>query len=236
MDQDRHNPSHITSFHDNKMPNADIVDLGKKRKLQAELLGLPIPKHKSRDRSYGSLLVSLLDEIPEVDTCIIEGKSDTASLDDSDLQSARDSNSFAEDSDSSMCASGGSKLESDCVKTWTCSQPSTSVNWGSRSFLNGSSLDRLAGMEKEGVREELILLCGKHNHPQNDVKLPVSHDLEELLDFGIHDPKYMNYGIDQCTDKELNSLPYSHEESRSSTRKPTIDQEFEEYFSTLMLQ
>ncbi|GMY14508.1 protein FAR-RED ELONGATED HYPOCOTYL 1 isoform X1 [Fagus crenata] len=243
MNENNHNTSEFDSFLVNKALKNGIVDLNKKRKLHAEQLGLPTPKHKCWDRSFASEAVTVFDKSPEAEsfcTHIINGKTEGATMvdDESEPESAKGSNSFGGDSDSAMSTYDEAKLQPEYTKPYLFNMPSTSSDYTHYSL--GSSKDTLAS------------LSGGHPPTHRD-GLQASE--EEHREFGNHvDYNCLEYGesIEQCTDKELEDILYSNgvnpntyvlssgrwevnQDAQSGTRKPTIDQEFEQYFSMLML-
>ncbi|XP_047316468.1 protein FAR-RED-ELONGATED HYPOCOTYL 1-LIKE-like isoform X2 [Impatiens glandulifera] len=175
-----------------------IMELNKKRKLQAEQLDLPLPKHKFGDRNFNY-------DYP-------------ANNDDDELESVIDSNSFVDDCDSSMSNSAESKMDSGNAKT--C--PSYSLDGGSSSSSS-------------------III-----DPQNNSKLKLvqSYQDDDLYEFG----NLMEYGcleqlgmeVDNDNRYVLSSGRWTTDQGNAVTErkredKLTIDKEFEQYFSMLML-
>ncbi|KAA8518919.1 hypothetical protein F0562_016307 [Nyssa sinensis] len=128
-----------------------------------------------------------------------------------------------------MSVSGEAKNESEYVNSCPYDRPSTSSgDWG---------------------RE--------HNSPHHDFELHPSLNFDEhLLEFGnqidYSCSEHGNDSIEQCMDKELEGFLYSNgvnsnnyvlssgrwsanQETQPGTKKLTIDKEFEQYFSMLML-
>ncbi|KAK9920642.1 hypothetical protein M0R45_029191 [Rubus argutus] len=243
-------PSHINSF-----PVVEVVF--KKRKLQAEQLGLPVPKHKCWEHNFPSDVVSMFDENPvevqNMQTHVIKGKIKGVALNDqSEPGSGNDSNSFAGDNcDSAMSVYSEAELKRAYEKTCLYDRPSSSsVNSDVNSFKDtNNSLDGMAVVEANYSAEEPKFVSGVHQPPQ--------HLEEQLQDFGDEAnyicSEYGDHFIEECTDKEVEAIIYAsslnpntyvlssgrwtiNQEAQSgSSRNPTIDQEFEQYFSTLML-
>ena len=187
------------------------MDLNKKRKLQAELLDLPSPKLKCWGRSFSSQIFHPLDEntkIFDLHTPIIEEETDGETLDDrSEPDSAKDSNSFAGDSDSIISVYGEAKFEPECEKTCPYSHPyCSSVNWGDNS--SGDSLYSLKStrMIPDLSKDKPTCVTGEHN------PLLFQNLEEQLLEFGNNvDFMTSEYGdeiIEHSTDKELADMPY----------------------------
>ncbi|XWS59834.1 hypothetical protein CRYUN_Cryun08bG0155900 [Craigia yunnanensis] len=244
------NPSHIKSLLNRSV---NIVDLNKKRKLEAELLDLPVSKHQcwklrlsSKSPTFGS--------IPEVEgfsPCAFKGKGG-AVYDVSETGSAKDSNSFAEDSDSAMSVHAEAKFGTEDAKYLLYNRASSSSSdWGS-SFQGSCYSSDDTTVASRGVEKEVLSSPGGEPEPA-DVEL--ADNLEEsLAEYGIDHiySGYGNYAIEQYQDKEIEEFLNSdganpnvyvlssgrrsvNQDAPQTTRKPTIDQEFEQYFSMLML-
>lgn len=211
----------IFSFGLNEAFNTNnALYLNKKRKLQAEQLGLPIPKHKCWDHSLRPKPLSIVEEGQEVEQMIlhiIEENAESRTIQDgSDPESAKDSNSFIGDSESSVSVYGEAKFETEVSKIWPCDRPSTSsFKWGCNSFKDAQCFPdnateiRAAGKELTFVERE----CDPCHHYDG---LQVSQNLEEPipefednLDYSCS--AYENENIDPCTDKELDDVLYYNE-------------------------
>ncbi|XP_052173305.1 uncharacterized protein LOC127788747 [Diospyros lotus] len=262
---DEHNtcPSHKNSISVNKVLQSSIAYLNKKRKFQSEQLGLPLSKHQCWDPSFGAeydppynknLIVQDF-SVHAMKDKIIAGASD----DGSEQLSAKDSNSFGGDTDSSTSESCEVKTQSEYPKAYPSDKPSTSsVNWGSSSYINSLYSFDSRSITKLGAEKDQSPYTGRgHNLPHNDFGLHSCLNFDEhLLEVGNHiDSSCLEYGndiIDQSTDKELEDMLYSNgtapnncvlssgrwnvnQEDQSSTKNLTIDKEFEQYFSMLML-
>lgn len=226
--------------------------MNKKRKLQAEHLGLPIAKLKCSDGSFRSKSLSTLDEIPEVEnlqTNVIKG----GATNDGFEQKSANSNRYAEGSDSSITVHGESRFQAENGKSLSYGWPSSSsLNWASSSFKSHSYSSNSAATTGGGSGKEQFTFVGNEHQ--------TSHQFdglnEHLTEFGSH-ADYLYSGLDHLTaehftEKEIEETLDSREgnpnvyvlssgrrsynqETQSGKRKPTIDQEFEQYFSSLML-
>ncbi|KAM1489775.1 hypothetical protein ACFXTO_032984 [Malus domestica] len=236
MEGFKENPSEIHSF-----PVMNVISPMKKRKFHEEQLGLPPPKHRCWARVFPSdESVSMFDgnlEIKNMQKQILNRKIDGASLD--------DSNSFARDSGYATSVYGDSKVGPVYAQTCQYDRPSTS---------SGKGISHSA--------DELKYVNGDHQpmHPHD--KIQEFQNLEEhIQEFGNRmDYIFAEYGddcIEECMDTGCEDLIYpnglkpntyvlssgrwsvnqgnSEGQSAGSSRKPTIDQEFEQYFSLLML-
>ncbi|XP_062095611.1 protein FAR-RED ELONGATED HYPOCOTYL 1-like isoform X2 [Humulus lupulus] len=212
----------------------------KKRKLQAEQLGLPISKHKCWDRAVAS--------DGQLSTFLAKEKAKRVAIDDKSeaepLESAKDSNSFGEDYDCATSAYNGAKMEVEYAKTEDMPS-SSSLTQGTDILGKNKSLWSSLKAVKGDAKEEEELVFG-HYTSQHKERMQACLNLEEqLLEYG-------DESLEQCTDKELEDILYAeglnpnvyvlssgrwtvNQETEASSRKPTIDQEFEEYFSMLML-
>ncbi|GAV76568.1 hypothetical protein CFOL_v3_20041 [Cephalotus follicularis] len=256
--------SENNSFHVRKAPNTNIVDFNKKRKLQAEQLGLPTPKHKFSNRSLLSELTSIFEGNPVTEgihSVIQKGELEGGFIDDvSEPESAKDSNSFVDDSDSAMSVYGENKLEIEDTKPSSCDRPSSSSFTCGGSSVKDTcySLDITAAVETGAENEEVRIVHEiEELDPSNDCKgCQVSWNLEDSPPgFECHVDcicsKYANVSV-ELAEKELEDALYSsglnpnsyvhsfgrwsaNRDAQQGTWKPTIDQEFEQYFSMLML-
>ncbi|XP_050382898.1 uncharacterized protein LOC126799694 [Argentina anserina] len=250
----KHSPTEIFSY-----PLVEVGKTVKKRKLLAEQLGLPTPKHKCWDLNFSSdEYVSMFDEIPvevqNMETGIAKGKIVGGYVDvGSGHGSGRGSKSFAGDyCNSAISVNREAELNPACAKS-ICDRPSTSsVNCNVNTFKDTeSSLDSVSAMEANYGEAELEFVNGEMH------KQPIQNLNQQVQDFGGEADyicsEYGDHSIEECTDKEVEDIIYSdclnphayilssgrwsvNQEAQSGgTRKPTIDQEFEQYFSSLML-
>ncbi|KAG1371721.1 putative protein FAR-RED-ELONGATED HYPOCOTYL 1-LIKE-like [Cocos nucifera] len=237
------------------------VELNKKRKLRYELddLGLPLPKHKFRDRFNTSGRGSPTEESPKrVENLLkeisIEIRDGLEQPEDSD----NDGNSFVEDCDQTEgyvtamaldidAGSGkpfGKILIQDC---W----PSTCSNSFDSNILK-SSVDflRMRNMIETDNREQ-----AEGDVQQFDVRYQTMEQRgpPECETYGDHRfPEFGKNATEHLDAATKDDMLYSNDvapnafvlssgswstghDARLGARKPTIDQEFEQYFSMLML-
>ncbi|EXC14787.1 hypothetical protein L484_009441 [Morus notabilis] len=157
----------------------------------------------------------------------------------SELESMKDSNSYTEDSNSSTSIYGEAKMEAEYATTPHYSLVSCGADISENTRSQGDGLNMAKANCSEEVESQAFL------------------NLEEqLLEFGNHEnyiaSEYGADNLEQWTDKELEDILYANglnpneyvissgrrtvnQEDQSGSRKPTIDQEFEQYFSMLML-
>ncbi|XP_059647083.1 uncharacterized protein LOC132293561 [Cornus florida] len=259
MEEDLNNPSEINSVDVNKVLHSSIVYWNKKRKFQDEQLGLPLPKHKCWYRSVSSEFDSPSDKNLEAKNfriCINKRKDDSEAIGEvSDQESAGDSNSFAADGDSSMSVSGEAKMELEYAKASSSELRSTSSdNWSTSSSKNILySLDsRLMTISSDSEKPTSVDRELDSPHQILGLHIPLNFD-DHLLELENH----IGYGCsdhenEQYTDKALEDMLYSNgvipnnyvlssgrwnvnQETQPGKKKLTIDKEFEEYFSMLML-
>ncbi|XP_048138227.1 protein FAR-RED-ELONGATED HYPOCOTYL 1-LIKE isoform X2 [Rhodamnia argentea] len=235
-----------------KAPN--IVDLSKKRKILSEHFDLPLPKHKCLDGGFDPVLLFGYDGNPDIEDLPaskikrpIEG---CCSCNELQPESAKDSNCFAEDSDIAMSAYGGCNLGPD-VAVITSGASTSSVKWA---WNSSQDMPHSSGAEKAVTRVDNNDGVGKHDPPDQDNDFQMLLE-EQLLEFGCHGGytcEYANDCLETCATKEVEDSIYSNASNPDNfvlssgrwstnhdtllgTRKPTIDQEFEDYFSTLMM-
>lgn len=187
----------------------------KKRKLQAEQLGLPIPKHTCWEHNFPSDVVSMFDENPDevqnMQTHVIKGKIEGVALNDgSEPGSGKDSNSFAGDTyDSAMSVYSEGELKRAYEKTCLYDRPSSSsANSDVNSFKDtNNSLDGMAVVEANYSAEELKFVSGVHQ--------PLQHlEEQQLQDFGDEAnyicSEYGDHFTEECTDKEVEAIIYAN--------------------------
>ncbi|KAK3226347.1 hypothetical protein Dsin_006209 [Dipteronia sinensis] len=235
----------------------DNVDLKKKRKLGADLLGLPAAKHKCWN---GSLTLKSL-EMEDNDATIIKVTAEGGHFDErSKQESANDSNSFEESFDSAMSGHGESKFESENGITCSYQRLSSSSNyWSFCSFKDSSNSSDSTSMTEGVVDKQQTAFVGEEHPPSHHVDgLHVAENFDNPpIGYGSHNvhdlcPGYGNDTEDQYTGEVIEDILHLNEvnpnsfvlssgrwglnqESEIGKRKPTIDQEFEQYFSMLML-
>ncbi|XP_062004965.1 protein FAR-RED-ELONGATED HYPOCOTYL 1-LIKE [Rosa rugosa] len=249
----KQSPTEIDSF-----PVIEVGKTIKKRKLQAEQLGLPAPKHKCWDLNFlsdehVSMFDENLDQVQNMQTHVVKREIEGVFLNDgSGPGSGKGSNSLAGHyCDSAMSVYSEAELNAAYAKS-VYDRPSTSsVNCNVNIFKDtDSSLDTLSAMEANYSEAELELM-------NVEVHQPIQNLEEQLQEFGGEAnyicSEYGDHFIEECTDKEVEDIIYSNslnphtyvlssgrwsvnqEAQSGSSRKPTIDQEFEQYFSSLML-
>lgn len=260
MVEDHYNPSEINSVDFKNVLEASTVYMNKKRKLEADQLGLPLSKHNSWDRGVASEFGSPSNEIPErEDFCIVlsKGKIHGEEGDDeSELDSGNGSNSIAGDADSNMSVYG--EYKNDLLwKTFSGDDPSTpSVTWGG-DFHKSSlySLDSRSVTKSSAAKDKSPFKDGERYSPPHDIGLLAPLNYEQLLEYesNVH-YACSDYEDDSIgEDNDLQDLLYTssgnannfvlssgrwdvnNQETQPATEKLTIDKEFELYFSTLML-
>lgn len=249
MEQDNSNPHEINSFDVEKVLQANIFYLHKKRKFQAEQAGLPLLKHKCWDRNLNSDSDSPSNATHvknNFEKHVLKGKAvSEATNDGSERESAKDSNHFHEDNMdySSTSVSNDAKTISEISK-------SISVNCSNHSFISDPySLESSSISPNSG---------GDSIYPNNnDFGLHACMNYDDpLLEFECHMDSSSGVEnessvVEQCKEKEIeemllsNGMPANYvlssgkwsfnQENQGETKKLTIDKEFEEYFSMLML-
>ncbi|MED6106694.1 hypothetical protein PIB30_006638 [Stylosanthes scabra] len=190
MEEAEENPSRVNRLQMDGMYGMSFAEFNKKRKLQSDQLDLVRPKHKCWVGSFCSEHASMSDEnqvLESVHNQMIKIRTNTAFLDErSQPESAKDSNSFVEDSDTAISVNKEAKLDAD-------------------TYLYGNAFSE---------------------HAKDGTELAIEEEFEDfLLSNGVDPNMYV-----------LSSGRWNvNREAQSSTRPPTIDQEFEDYFSMLML-
>ncbi|KAK6146907.1 hypothetical protein DH2020_017819 [Rehmannia glutinosa] len=215
-----------------------IAYLNKKRKIQAELLEMPLPKHVcwAQRLKYESSSGSSTEQK--------KVKSSIFARTESDPESAKDSYSYDD-----------SKTYLSYPKPHSSFEPSTSsASWDdSSSEINLYSLESRSLTKASSSKSEPLSVCEE----LHDCGLHLSDNYEDHLHLQECDnhadcscSEYQTYGIELY--KDLDESLYSNgvgpsnhvlssgrwsvnQDSQQGTRKPTIDKEFEEYFSMLML-
>ncbi|KAJ1389981.1 hypothetical protein SESBI_37800 [Sesbania bispinosa] len=241
----------------------DFIEWNKKRKPQSDPLDSLRPKHKCWIGNSSSEHDLMLDENPVLESMhifVVKGRTDAALIEDnSEAESARDSNSFAEDSNTAMSINEEGKHEVDSAKTYLYGRPSTSfVDWDGYNVRDNQYPVDVAAIEKVCSSEEETFVEKEYNPSSHYTDLHTLKNLEEhFLGLGNYtDHLYSEYAKDsieeESVDTEFEDILYSkgenpktyvlssgrwnvNQEAQSSTRPPTIDQEFEQYFSMLML-
>ncbi|GAA0146659.1 hypothetical protein LIER_06560 [Lithospermum erythrorhizon] len=263
MGETINNPTDNSSANGNQM-QTEIASLNKKRKLPAEQLGLPLSKHKNLESSYLESR-SIANVHPEEhNTSLIEVESSRRSPEDvSQSESEKDSNSFSGGNATTMSLLGQLRNDIWYSKATSSDQPSTSsINLGStcstkslyslesRLVLKASSSsDVTESSYNIGVERDLDHNnFGSHSSPYFDD----DHDIQfrSHADYTCSELRHDN--MEQCTEDEYQDVIYSNgvipnnyvlpsgswsinQDKEKDAKTLTIDKEFEEYFSALML-
>ncbi|KAL9374204.1 hypothetical protein Peur_033824 [Populus x canadensis] len=215
MDEDN---DEIDSFQLEEAFNSKFFYLNKKRKTRAEQLGLPISKHKCWDHRFPLKTSKIYEENEEekdLITCIIAGNAERQAIDEgSDAESAKDGNSFVEDSDFAMSVDGEAKFEMEVSKIWPPDRPSTS-SFSYNSLKDAQYSSDSAAAARHAGKEELTFVKGEIDQCGHDDGLQASQNLEELiLEFESPlDYSCSEFGTDSmetCTGKELDDILYSN--------------------------
>lgn len=225
MEESRNNPSHVNSFQVDEMHSLNIVEWQKKRKLQNDQMDLLRPKHKCWVGSFTAEHASMFDENPVLESM------HNHTVERSEPESAKDSNSFIEDSDTAMSVNEEAKLEADCGNSYLFVNRVRYIE--EEAFVDSECIPPYVDADAQALdnHEEHVELeifpgheCSEYAKDSNEY--PVDKEFEEFLfSSGVNPNVYV-----------LSSGRWNvNQEAQSSSRPPTIDQEFEEYFSMLML-
>ncbi|KAH9606376.1 hypothetical protein KSS87_017280 [Heliosperma pusillum] len=228
-----------------KNMNLDAVNL-KKRKLLpgvAEDLGLPEPKHKCceavADSKYDlSPTSSMVTE--DVHTWV-DSEPDIISMSDTQAESTQDSSSGLGATKSGIV---NVKVNAGFGNADSYYEASTCTAWdksGSGSSRNGSvSVDSsIASNKKDGKEEEKCFNQDTSWLDSDDLEVCISsqygHDNSgQTTEGGLHE-FITSSGVDPSLFALASKGWDGEQDSHPGRPKPTIDQEFEQYFSTLML-
>ncbi|XP_027336788.1 protein FAR-RED ELONGATED HYPOCOTYL 1-like isoform X3 [Abrus precatorius] len=214
MDADIHNPSQGYRFCVDGVHETNIAEWNKKRKLQSDELDLPRPKHKCWLGNSSSEHASMFEENRALESMQIYVLEDRTGADSSEPESAKDSNSFTEDSNTAM--SVNEEDEKGCS-----GEADTFVDKECNPSYHYADIQALKNLE-----EQILELENRSNHVCQEYAEDVDMEFEDFL-FAQGGNRNMYV---------LSSGRWSvNQEAQSSTRPPTIDQEFEQYFSMLML-
>ncbi|MED6145187.1 hypothetical protein PIB30_022646 [Stylosanthes scabra] len=215
MEADIHNPSHVNSYLVDGMHDTSIVEWSKKRKSKNDIFDLHRPKHKCWvNNTLAEEESRMFHEDPLLGSMqihLFEGgteSTDPTSLDDhSDLESAKDSNSLMEDYNTCMSRNEGSRVEAESANFYADLYALKNVEEHSLLGLGSQKTDQMYSEISDGIVEK-----------------SVDKEFVDNLYSEGEDPFILSSGIWSV-----------EQEAQSSTRPPTIDQEFEQYFSMLML-
>lgn len=241
-------PAGMDSLYVAEALQARFSYLDRKRKFHGEQLGIPSPKHVCSDQAYA--LRYDFSSIPNPEDRELYGlilKPEWTRMSGSEEleeESAKDSNSVG--TDSMITVSGLAEYQCHS-EGYSFDQPSTSsipIHHSEMTSATKSS-DKI---ETDSIKEE-----HEPNDPDSGLHSSMN-DEDYLLEFGSH----MDFNcsedttsFEDCTDKELERMLYSNgvspsyvlssgrwtvnQDTQQRPKKPTIDKEFEQYFSTLML-
>ena len=172
------------------MYDMNIVECNKKRKLQSDQLDLLRPKHKCWVGSFCSEHASTSDENPVLESVhnqMVKIRTDAAVLDDrSEPESAKDSNSFIEDSDTAMSINKEAKLEADCANTYLYGRPFTCfVNWNDYNIQDNHCSLHVSTVNKVSSNEKDTFIDSEYNPSYHGADLQALNDTKQhLLELG----------------------------------------------------
>lgn len=226
MEESKDNPSQVNSFQVDGMGNLNIVEWQKKRKLQSDLLDLLRPKHKCWVGSFTSEHASMFDENP----VLVSMHNPT--VEKSEPESAKDSNSFIEDGDTAMSVNEEAKHEADCGNSYLHANRVSYID--EEAFVDSECIPPYVDVDAQALNnheEHLLGLeifsgheCSEYAKDSNEY--PVDKEFKDFLFSSGVDPNVYVLSSERWNVNQV---------AQSSSRPPTIDQEFEEYFSMLML-
>ncbi|XLR61825.1 hypothetical protein HN51_005114 [Arachis hypogaea] len=238
MEETEESPSQMNRLQVDGMYGISFAEFNKKRKLQSDQLDLVRPKHKCWVGSFCSKHASMSDEnqvLESVHNQMVKIQTDAAFLDErSEPESAKDSNSFMEDSDTAISVNKEAKLDAD---TYLYGRPSTCFDNHSlcmyqqkKKLIFTSSYRGSYFQVFNDNKEHLLELENYAGHAYSEdgkgAELAIEEEFEDFL---------LSNGVDPNMYVLSSGRRNVNREAQSSTRPPTIDQEFEEYFSMLML-
>ncbi|CAI9098256.1 OLC1v1034874C1 [Oldenlandia corymbosa var. corymbosa] len=235
--------SHL-SVHEEKVLQTSYAAVDRKRKLQAEELGVPPTKLKWLNREFASKY-----------DCLSDSNSDTEGVHiwETRGESVKDSNSVGADAESTISTSNEPDLDMDRGTSKECS--SYWVRNSSKNVLN--SLESGSTMKSCSTSLESSLTGKGHQYTYYDTdELHSSVNFEDdLLEFAGH----IDCSCSDCEtsngkfpEKEIEEILHANgvapnnyvlssgrwirkQDAQPEPQKLTIDKEFEQYFSTLML-
>lgn len=255
MEEHREIPPGINSVYVAKALQARLSYLDRKRKFQGEQLGIPPPKHVCSDQTYA--LTYDFSSTPNPEDQVLYGlivKPEwtrmTGAEELEEEESAKDSNSVC--ADSMISVSGAAEYQCQSEE-YLFDQPSTS----SVSSRGNISKNPMHYSETTSATKSSDKIETEHindlNYPDSGLHASVN-DEDYLLEFGGQ----MDFScsedttsFEDCTDKEPENMLYNNgvapnyvlssgrwtinQDTQQRPKKLTIDKEFEQYFSTLML-
>ncbi|XP_072960642.1 uncharacterized protein [Typha angustifolia] len=221
-------------------------ELKKKRKLKFELsdFNLPLAKHKCVNPLFSSVCKSPIAGSSEYEENSHDEISDTEIRDVLEEQdSDSDSNSYLEVYDTNV----GSHLKGTSMEsygpTMILDRPSTSCSSSSNAITNTLNSFQSANTGEVNKREQAEDNC-QYDPGHGELHLEFEANNDDI----IHAKNGTEHSDEKIEDVMLysncplpNAFPLSsglwstRQDARLGARKPTIDQEFEQYFSMLML-
>ncbi|KAG2380894.1 Protein FAR-RED-ELONGATED HYPOCOTYL [Vigna angularis] len=258
MEADIHNPPQGYRYCVDGVHKVNIIEWNKKRKFQSNQLDLLRPKHKCWiEKSSSEHASTFDDENPALESMhiyVLKGRTDAEN---SEADSVKDSNCLSEDSITAMSVNEEGKHVAESSMTYQHGRPSTLLGWDDYSAKdNHHTLDDSA--VDKGCTGEADTFHDKECDPSyHSADLQALKNLEEkILEIeSCRDNLLQEYAKDsteESTDMEFEDLftkrenhhkyvlssgrwDLNQEAQSGTTRAPTIDQEFEQYFSMLML-
>ncbi|GMH28938.1 hypothetical protein Nepgr_030781 [Nepenthes gracilis] len=257
MDEDMDGRRQISGVCDGEILGYKVANLSKKRKFLAEAaehLGLPESKQKCYDPTLSSECDSSFTKSLEAEDfhihiskgkCIAEATDMEATDMDLEVNSAQDSNSFV----TGVCSE--IKLDTDDIKSHSSDEASTS--W---SFCGQERIRNVHSSLEGGRMLNSILLNKELTSTSRDAhpifQGAIFHGAKNIEEQHPQHGNNWEYICSGETDDELEDFVYSkaanpnlhmvssdiwnvNQETQLGSRTPTIDQEFEQYFSALML-
>ncbi|XP_022642018.1 protein FAR-RED ELONGATED HYPOCOTYL 1 isoform X3 [Vigna radiata var. radiata] len=219
MEADIHNPAQGYRFCVDGVHKVNIIEWNKKRKLQSNQLDLLRPKHKCWIGKSSSEHASTFDdENPALESMhiyVLKGRTDAEN---SEADSVKDSNCLSEDSITAM--SVNEEVDKGCTgeaDTFHDKECDPSYHYADLQALKNLEEKIL---EIESCRDNLL-----QEYAKDSTEESTDMEFEDLFTKRENHHKYV-----------LSSGRWDlNQEAQSGTRAPTIDQEFEQYFSMLML-
>ncbi|KAH6762085.1 far-red-elongated hypocotyl1-like protein [Perilla frutescens var. hirtella] len=243
-----------TNFIVNSVLDISIAYLKKKRKLQDELLGMPSPKHVC----WGQRLVYDFPSDSTIEPKMVRGSIFERGVE-SKPESASHSYSFPSDADLSMSSHDGAKTYLSYPKADASAEPVNSSTFSNdtSSQIDPYSSESRSQTKSSSSKFESPSICEELHCLYREYGLHLSDTCEDhLLEFGSYGNCSLsgcqNDATEGCVDESVDNQLYSNgaagnsyvlssgrwsvnQDSQEGTRKLTIDKEFEQYFSALML-
>lgn len=251
MEEIHPNPLELHSFIVDQVLHANLVDPSKKRKLIDTQLSLPIRKLNFREESPGSEESSNYSGEPVADDvlqALFTKASGNLHQDDEMLQpdSEMDSNSFLEESEGTVSESTEVKSETEISKmstynhvkskrdiseVYACEEASSSSGSFSSNYTKdvSCSIDHRRVKMVDNKEKKLPVIDDQH------LEFGYDAELKELLNTEPEDLMLYSNGMSSDLFVLSSGRWKIKQDTQAAIRKPTIDQEFEEYFSSLML-